>query len=36
MDLNNIKIEDLLEEIELFMTKVLPELEVPDYATAAE
>ena len=28
--------EDLLEEIELFMTKVLPELEVPDYATAAE
>jgi alkanesulfonate monooxygenase SsuD/methylene tetrahydromethanopterin reductase-like flavin-dependent oxidoreductase (luciferase family) len=28
--------EDLLEEIELFMTKVLPELEIPDYAAAAE
>ena len=26
----------LLEEIELFMTKVLPELEIPDFAVAAE
>ena len=28
--------DDLLEEIELFMTKVLPELEIPDFAVAAE
>ncbi len=28
--------DDMLEELELFMTKVLPELEIPDYAVAAE
>ena len=28
--------DDMLEELELFMTKVLPELEVPDYSVAAE
>jgi alkanesulfonate monooxygenase SsuD/methylene tetrahydromethanopterin reductase-like flavin-dependent oxidoreductase (luciferase family) len=28
--------DDMLEELELFMTKVLPELEIPDYSMAAE
>ena len=28
--------DDMLEELELFMTKILPELQIPDYSMAAE
>ena len=28
--------DDMLEELSLFMEKVLPELEIPDFAMAAE
>ena len=30
------RIKGLLEEMRLFMEKVVPELDVPDYAAAAE